>query len=300
MRLRRELRNPWVVAPVMAAVLVAVLASSAAAVARPDLVFFRIGDKFAVIGWGMDDAEQEFPPPGLLDPPCPEGFDCDFGGYRLWVREVWLQPDPSPESFSLIREYVLGEDSQEAAGYWGTESDPFPGFWLEDPVCVERDLVEPDSCLTWREGVRRDSKEIFQNAFPYEFSVTAFSTNDPQAIDYEGIDANRTGVIYPRVGTRDDLAAVRCIPNPYRAAADWEYGGQRRVTFIGLPEKATIRIYTVAAAHVRTLIHEDAASDLEFWDLKNAGGEDIAPGVYIFQVESAGMASRDGKVMIIK
>jgi len=294
MRLRRELRDPWVVAPVIAAVLVAVLASSAAAVARPDLVFFRIGDKFAVIGWGMENTDQELPP--FLDPDdCPEGVECDFGGYRLWVREVWLQPDPSPESFSLVREYVLGENSQGAPGYW-----PFEGFWQEEPVCVEQDPVEPDSCLTWREGVRRDSAEIFQNAFPYEFSVTAFSTNDPQAVDYEGIEANRTGVLYPRVGTRDDLAAVRCIPNPYRAAADWEYGGQRRVTFIGLPEKATIRIYTVAAAHVRTLIHEDAESDLEFWDLKNAGGEDIAPGVYIFQVESAGMASKDGKVMIIK
>ena len=289
MRLRRELRDPWVVAPVIAAVLVAVLASSAAAVARPDLVFFRIGDKFAVIGWGMENADQERP---FHQVECPE---CDFGGYRLWVREVWLQPDPSPESFSLVREYVLGENHPEAPGYW-----PFPAFWQEEPVCVEQHPVEPDSCLTWREGVRRDSAEIFQNAFPYEFSVTAFSTNDPQAIDYEGIEANRTGVLYPRVGTRDNLAAVRCIPNPYRAAADWEYGGQRRVTFIGLPEKATIRIYTVAAAHVRTLIHEDAESDLEFWDLKNAGGEDIAPGVYIFQVESAGMASKDGKVMIIK
>jgi hypothetical protein len=101
------------------------------------------------------------------------------------------------------------------------------------------------------------------------------------------------------VGTRGDLKAVRCIPNPYRGAADWEYGGQRRVTFIGLPEQATIRIYTVAADHVRTLDHADAASDIEFWDLRNSDGEDVAPGVYMYQVESQG-ETIEGKVMIIK
>ncbi|MCK4916513.1 MAG: T9SS C-terminal target domain-containing protein, partial [Candidatus Eisenbacteria sp.] len=77
-------------------------------------------------------------------------------------------------------------------------------------------------------------------------------------------------------------------------------GGQRRVVFIGLPEKAKIRIYTVAADLVRTLIHEDDESDIEPWDLKNDAGEEVAPGVYIFQVESEGLGSKDGKVMIIK
>ncbi len=299
MRLRRKLRNPWTVAPI-AAVLVAVLASSAAAVDPPDLVFFRVGDKSAVIGWGMESADQELPPPPP-DETCPEGVDCDFGGYRLWMREVWRQPDPDPlsGSFSLIHEYVRREENEEAAGYWSFRKQ----FWEEEPVCVEWHSVEPDLCLTWREGVRRDSSEMLQNlqnAFPYEFSVSAFSAADPSAINYEQIHANRTGVVYPRVGTRGNLESVRCIPNPYRAAADWEYGGQRRVVFIGLPERAKIRIYTVAADLVRTLIHEDDESDIEPWDLKNDAGVEVAPGVYIFQVEAEGLGSKDGKVMIIK
>ena len=199
---------------------------------------------------------------------------ADFGGYRVWMREVWKNPDPSPESFSLVREYVLDEDDPEAAGYW------IFGPYYEQPT-------------------RADSAAIFQNAFPYEFAVTAFSAADPQAVNYACIDSTRTGVIYPRVGTRGDLKAVRCIPNPYRASADWEYGGQRRVTFIGLPERATIRIYTVSADHVRTLEHADAESDLEFWDLKNSDGDEVAPGVYMYQIVS-GSDSIEGKVMIIK
>lgn len=260
MRLSMELRSPRAVAPVVAALLLIVLVSSAAAVPRPDVVFFRVGDKFAAMGWTMGEDENE------ID---------DFGGYRLWMREVWKNPDTSPESFSLVREYVLGEDDPNAAGYW-----PFNEYWAQP--------------------TRSDSAEIFQNAFPYEFSVSAFSASDPVAVNHGHIHANRTGVVYPRVGTRSDLAEVKCIPNPYRASADWEYGGNRRVTFVGLPERAIIRIYTAAADHVRTLDHNDSESDLEFWDLKNSDGEEIAAGVYIYQVESPGHGSIESKVMIIK
>ncbi len=288
MRLRRELRNPRVVAPIVAVLLAVIWASCAGAVPCPDVVFFRIGDQSAVMGWTMGVAEHEIE---------------DFGGYRLWKREVWLDPDadpysdeePSWESFSLVREYVLDEDDPDAAGYW-----IFPAFWDEDPVCVEWNGAECDSFV---QGVRRDSAAIFQNVFPYEFAVTAFSASDPEAVNDTCVIITRTGIIYPRVGTRDDLSDVRCIPNPYRASADWEYGGQRRVAFIGLPETAKIRIYTVAADLVRTIDHDNAKSgleDLAFWDLKNQDKQEVAPGVYIYLVESAGLGSIEGKVMIIK
>ena len=285
MRLRRELRNPSVVAPIVAVLLAVIWASCAGAVPCPEMVFLRVGDRSAVMGWTMGIDEHEIE---------------DFGGYRLWKREVWMDPDavldpdavPSWESFSLVREYVLDEDNPFASGYWG-----FPAFWDEDPVCVEWIGTECDSFV---QGVRRDSAAIFQNAFPYEFAVTAFSASDPQAVNDTCIIITRTGLVYPRVGTRDDLSAVRCIPNPYRASADWEYDGQRRVAFIGLPETAKIRIYTVAADLVRTLEHKDIDSDIKFWDLENENGDKVAPGVYIYHVESDGLGSIEGKVMIIK
>jgi len=285
MRLRRELRNPRAVAPIVAVLLAVIWASCAGAIPCPEVVFFRVGDQSVAMGWTMGIDEHEIE---------------DFGGYRVWKREVWLAPDASPESFSLVREYVLDEDNPYAAGYW-----IFPAFWDEDPVCVEWNGGECDSLV---QGVRRDSAMTFQNAFPYEFAVTAFSASDPLVVDTTCIRTTTAEIdsmtgsdyVYPRVGTRGDLSAVRCIPNPYRASADWEYGGQRRVVFIGLPEKATIRIYTVAADLVRTLIHKDAESDIEPWDLKNANNEEVAPGVYMFHVESDGMGSMEGKVMIIK
>jgi hypothetical protein len=272
MRLRRELRNPWAVAPIVAVTVALMWASSAVALECPDVEFIRVGDKFVAMGWTMGQAEHEIE---------------DFGGYRLWMREVWMNSDVDwdidsggqPwESFSLVREYVLDEEDPEAAGYW-----PFDEYWAQP--------------------IRSDSATIFNNAFPYEFLVTTFTASDPQAHNTACFVSTRTtGIVYPRVGTRADLSAVQCIPNPYRAAADWEYGGQRRVTFIGLPAEATIRIYTVAADHVRTLIHDgtDTGSDLKHWDLRNEAGDEVAPGVYMFQVEADGMESIASKVMIIK
>jgi hypothetical protein len=270
MGLRRELRNPWLVAPILAVILAILSTAVAAAVDCPERVFYRIGDKSATIGWRL---------------PVNESTIEDFGGYRLWMREVWKD-----EEFFLVREYKYGEDNPAAAGYWH-----FPEWYQEDLV-----PVEVDTGTLWLQGVRRDSGDIFQNAFPYEFSVTAFAASDPEALDLECREANSTGVIYPRVGVQNDLDSVRCIPNPYRASADWEYGGQRRVSFIGLPGKALIRIYTVSASLVRTLVHNDPESDLEDWDLKNADGEEVAPGVYLYFVEAEGIGSTEGRIMIIK
>ena len=221
----------------------------------PRVVFVRVGDRSVAMGWTMDESEAE------ID---------DFGGYRVWYREVW-----ESESFSLLREYEFGEENPEATGYW-----PFDPYF-EQPV-------------------RADSSDIFQNAFPYELSVTAFTKSNPDSINTECREANSTGVIYPRVGVKSDLDFIECIPNPYRSSADWEYGDQRRVTFVGLPSRATIMIYTVALDHVLTLEHDDPDSDQEFWDLRTKDGDEVAPGVYLWHIEAPGLGSTDGRVMIIK
>jgi hypothetical protein len=276
MGLRRELRNPWAVVQILAVVLVVAFASQALAVGCPEVILFRVGDKSAFMGWTMGENERDIP---------------DFGGYRIWMREAW-----KGDEFSLIREYNINELNPEASSYWS-----FPEYYEEAPVCTL--WVEPDSCAAYIEGVRRDSADFFQNGFPYEFSVTAFSASDPNAVNYECIEANRTGIVYPRKGATSSLSQVRCIPNPYRTSADWEYGGNRRVVFIGLPDEATIRIYTVSLEHVKTLHHPTPGtrdSDQCSWDLKNEDGSEVAPGVYIYQVEAGALGSVEGKLMIIK
>ncbi len=228
----------------------------------PEIVFGRVGDRSAALGWTMGVAEEEIR----------DNFgQVVFGGYRLWMREVW-----KGDRFSLAREYILGEDNPAAPGYW-----PFDAFYLQP--------------------VRSDSGDFFQNAFPYEFSVTAFMASSPDSVDEACLLANaeEIGTVYPRFGVQDNLASVLVIPNPYRSSADWEHGGNRRVTFIGLPAASAIHIFTVAADHVVTLDPDGQRDDQHDWDLRNKDGEEVAPGVYIWQVE-APAGTKYGRVMIIK
>lgn len=245
-----------VAALAMAAVLIAVLASAAAALC-PRVKFIEPGNKSASVGWTPGIDERDIP---------------DFGGYRVWIRDAWRV-----DEFELMREYRWGVTDTAAAGYW--DFVPF-----------------------YEDSIRVFTTTSLQNAFPYEFSVTMFRASHPEPDDIElaCLADNASGIVYPREGVTTNLEKIQVIPNPYRSSADWEYGGQRRVAFVGLSSDATIRVYTTAGVLVRTLRHEDAESDLESWDLKNDDGEEVAPGLYVWDVDAGELGSASGKVMIMK
>lgn len=111
-----------------------------------------------------------------------------------------------------------------------------------------------------------------------------------------------------RQQAKSDLDKVAVVPNPYVAAARWEprrlYAtgrGERRVFFIHLPQKCTIRIYTMSGEHVKTIEHQAEMIDgAEPWDLTTKDGLDIAPGVYIFHVNAPEIGEIIGKLALIK
>lgn len=253
MSVRRNVRFCRALAVAAAAALLAVWVSYAVALC-PTIDSVVMGDKSVDIGWTMGEDESGIP---------------DFGGYRVWMREVWQDAD-----LKLVAEYVWGEEDTSAAGYW-----PFPPYY-----------VNP---------IRHYRSTRLQNAFPYVFSVTAFETG-VTTTDTTCLLANASDIVTPRVGVSDELSTIRVIPNPYRTSADWEIGSNRRVTFVGLPAKATIRIYSTSLNLVRTLRHDNPMSDQEPWDLKNDDAEEIAPGIYVWVVDAEGLGSIEGRMMIIK
>ncbi|MCL5029519.1 MAG: hypothetical protein M1480_10955 [Bacteroidetes bacterium] len=104
-----------------------------------------------------------------------------------------------------------------------------------------------------------------------------------------------------------DLNDVAVVPNPYAAAASWEPTsqqvgrGERRVYFIHLPAKCTIRIYTISGNLVQTIYHNsNLTNGQEPWDLVSKDGMDIAFGVYIFQVDAGSLGQKIGRFAIIK
>lgn len=119
---------------------------------------------------------------------------------------------------------------------------------------------------------------------------------------------------------------IKVIPNPYIGSSkfDGRYDNDekgdksRRLWFVNLPQRCTIRIYTLAGDLVQSLNHDGqtqtdiltiskaattgmAASGMHSWDLLTKNNQITAPGVYLFSVENkADDKLKVGKFVIIK
>ena len=111
-----------------------------------------------------------------------------------------------------------------------------------------------------------------------------------------------------KVLAKNEMDRIAVVPNPYCAAAEWEPRrllasgrGERRIYFIHLPQKATIRIYTTSGELIRVIEHISTVDDGEEpWDLISKDGIGIAPGIYIYHVDAPGIGEKLGRFAIIK
>ena len=104
--------------------------------------------------------------------------------------------------------------------------------------------------------------------------------------------------VEPTAGPEQDLEQVAVVPNPFRATEAWDRIGGNEIHFINLPSEAVIKIYTVSGDLVTELQHKDAVRDFARWDLKNANGQDVSSGIYMYRVEAASFTFQDRFVVI--
>ncbi len=101
--------------------------------------------------------------------------------------------------------------------------------------------------------------------------------------------------------TKDDLKKVKVVPNPYFVHADWENDDfVRKIQFTNLPSKSKVHIFTVSGEEVITLYHESGFDGSLDWDLLTKNRQEVAPGLYVFVVESEKGETYAGKFVIIK
>ena len=103
------------------------------------------------------------------------------------------------------------------------------------------------------------------------------------------------------------LDRIAVVPNPYVGASSFEPRsqiegrGERRVQFINLPQKCTIKIFNIRGELIKTLEHDGFLADgATFWDLRTEDQQDIAFGVYIFHVDAPDIGEYVGKFALIK
>jgi hypothetical protein len=101
---------------------------------------------------------------------------------------------------------------------------------------------------------------------------------------------------------------VKVVPNPYIISNEWQTRFvQRRVKFINLPNRCTIRIFNLNGELVRTLLHQETSvggvgNNLggdEWWDVLSENRQLVASGVYIFHIQSD-IGEQVGKFVVVR
>ncbi len=124
-----------------------------------------------------------------------------------------------------------------------------------------------------------------------------------------------------------DLSKIKVVPNPYMASSFLDLSpNQRRIEFVNLPDRCTIRVYTLGGNLVNVLNHIganrsgwgdytdwdrltkgepkeltgfDNHGGTEAWNLRNRFGQTVASGLYFFHVTDSRGETQTGKFYII-
>ncbi len=117
------------------------------------------------------------------------------------------------------------------------------------------------------------------------------------------------GAFISQENAKSQLGDICVVPNPYVATnviepmnpLDRSSRGYRRVYFDHLPQKCTIRVFTLAGELVQTIEHDSAIDDgKEFWDLLTRDNMEVAYGLYFFHVDAPGIGETTGKFAVIR
>ena len=97
------------------------------------------------------------------------------------------------------------------------------------------------------------------------------------------------------------LDTIKVVPNPYIVRSRFnETSISRKLRFTNLPQECRISIFTVTGELVRVLEHLNQFDGNEWWDLRTANNQEVAPGLYIYHVESTNGEEKVGKFAVIR
>ena len=169
------------------------------------------------------------------------------------------------------------------------------------------------------------------NGIEYTYSVVSYDTGVPDSTQananpdawarpngYQFIESSRGSTpldmnfvttIPGAQNTGMDCNSVRVIPNPYFGRSTLnETVYKRRISFMDLPEKYTLSIYTVTGELVweQNELHENAGDGITFWDLRSVNNQEVSPGLYIYTLDAESGSNRQsdcshiGKFAIVR
>ncbi|MEW5874221.1 MAG: hypothetical protein AB1752_03440 [Candidatus Zixiibacteriota bacterium] len=205
------------------------------------------------------------------------------------------------------------------------EENGYPVTNLIRRVASRDTIIDGDS-LSY--GVYETVIDHLNPAVPLYFAISAFDFGDYRVglNSLESSPSNNFDYAHPIYSAGvvvDSGLQVSVYPNPYRVLYPDAHGRSttyyregyegrgvhefeeqdRRVWFVNLPEKATIRIFSLDGDLIREIHHPDPFltkySSAVGWDLVSRNVQAVTSGIYIWRVDSE-LGAQTGKLVIIK
>jgi hypothetical protein len=109
--------------------------------------------------------------------------------------------------------------------------------------------------------------------------------------------SNSAGTSYPAVAqvtiVSGNLSSVSVYPDPWVSRNN----GSIPITFVGLTDPATIKLFTVSGHWIKTI---DSTGGKATWDLTNDSGEKVASGIYLYLITDNQGQKTKGKLAIVR
>jgi hypothetical protein len=259
-----------------------------------DLLYWWDKDVNDTSDW--TDGGEYWKAPGYNGPGHPTDPDLSDSQYEYNQLNNWedIQRDPTNSS---IYEYIDDGTNYDHWDKW-VDYTPYGG---DD---------------TWADDYDAPAPEAPRNHFTYYYAVVSFDYgahpfyneqigNDPYPALEGGVRANYVEVTLTS-SNKNTLDEVLVVPNPYIGGVDWQTRSvtgivERKIAFTNLPDRCTIRIYTISGDLVDIIEHNNQTSGTAWWDLQSRNNMEVASGVYVYHIDATelGLGTKIGKFAVI-
>ncbi|MBA2611697.1 MAG: hypothetical protein H0U95_06995 [Bacteroidetes bacterium] len=291
---------------------------------------YAFGGKHFVYVFGGNSIQSVYPTPGV-----PFGWEATLGGQPYGQ----LKYDAGARSINVLQKYFGPSFNQDNSGAGlgplnGLERDI---MWVSIPMLANgvsfTDPADMPSDVRVQINVSKPYRYGYSGVATYTTPQVAININKLQNVnspsmlttDISASPVNNNFPMYKfntsdiatlfadNTTAKNGLDLIRVVPNPYYGSSSYETNRiDNRVRITNLPNKCTIKIFTMNGTLVRTITRDvsgqediyvgvsGSGTDIKQakrvpytdWDLKNQSGISVASGLYIFYIDAPGIGEK--------
>jgi hypothetical protein len=190
---------------------------------------------------------------------------------ELWATQEW------DEVYSYSSGEIVRHAFMKFKASADIEAGVLPTQWIGESLDINENPWVPQ--YPWEDG----SYVIIE-------PLTWFADGDSWVADLSILGASHEV-------TQEELEMVKVVPNPFLVNSG--FSEDKEIHFTNLPQECLIQIYTVTGEFVTSINYSGEFMGEGTWNLTNEHGQIVAPGLYIYTIES-GDKKHIGKLAIVR